>query len=255
MLEELKFGGAAVIVTGAGSGIGQATCEILGELGATVILVGRRPEPLQETAERMRRAGATSVALPADVSNEDDVARLRDAVAARWPYIKALVNNAGNNFRSSVAELSTEKWRELLGVNLEGTFFMSRAFLPLLLQAPDGAAIVNVASIFGVIGPAGYAPYAAAKGGVIALTRQMAVDYGPRGVRVNAISPGPILTERVAGYYKGRERDMEVTAKAVVLGRFGRPREIANTIAFLASDAASYMNGANVVVDGGRTIR
>lgn len=255
MLEELKFNGAPVVVTGAGSGIGQAASEVFGELGATLVLVGRRLEPLQQTAQRLRALGAESAVFAADVSNEDDVAKLRDFVTSRWDYVKAVVNNAGNNFRSSVHELSTEKWRELLGVNLDGTFFMSRAFLPLLLNAKGGAAIVNVASIFGVIGPAGFAPYAAAKGGVIALTRQMAVDYGAKGVRVNSICPGPILTERVAGYYKGREQDLDVTAKAVVLERFGTPREIGNAIAFMASGAASYMNGANVMVDGGRTIR
>lgn len=255
MLDELRFGGAPVVVTGAGSGIGQATCEVFGELGATVVLVGRKLDALQRTAERLTSAGAQSVVFTADVSDEADVAKLRDFVAARWDHVKAVVNNAGNNLRSSVHELTTEKWREIVGVNLDGTFFVSRAFLPLLLRSAGGAAVVNVASIFGIIGPAGFAAYAAAKGGVIALTRQMAVDYGPQGVRVNSICPGPILTDRVAGYYKGREADMDVTAKAVVLGRFGRPSEIANTIAFMASNASSYMNGATVMVDGGRTIR
>jgi meso-butanediol dehydrogenase / (S,S)-butanediol dehydrogenase / diacetyl reductase len=255
VLEELKFEGAPVIVTGAGSGIGQAAAEVFGELGATLVLVGRRVESLEKTALRLAASGAESVVFAADVAREDDVARLHDFVASRWDYVKAIVNNAGNNFRSSVHELSTEKWRELLGVNLDGTFFMSRAFMPLLLNAKGGASIVNVASIFGVIGPAGFAPYAAAKGGVISLSRQMAVDYGPKGVRVNSICPGPILTQRVAGYYKGREQDMDVTAKAVAMERFGQPREIANAIAFMASDAASYMNGATVMVDGGRTIR
>lgn len=254
MLEELRFNGAPVVVTGAGSGIGQAACEVFGELGATLVLVGRTPQTLASTERRLAEAGVESVSFAADVSKEDDVARLRDFVAGRWDHVKAVVNNAGSNFRASVAELATEKWRELLGVNLDGTFFVSRAFIPMLLESKSGA-IVNVASIFGIMGPAGMAPYAAAKGGVISLTRQMAVDYGGKGLRVNAICPGPILTDRVAGYYKGREQDMDSTAQAVVLGRFGTPREIGNAIAFMASDAASYMNGATVVVDGGRTIR
>jgi NAD(P)-dependent dehydrogenase (short-subunit alcohol dehydrogenase family) len=106
-----------------------------------------------------------------------------------------------------------------------------------------------------LMGPAEMPVYAAAKGGVISLTRQLAVDYGAKGVRVNSVAPGPILTERVKGYYADGTRDMSVVAKAVVLGRMGDPREVANTIAFLASDAASYVHGATVVVDGGRTIR
>lgn len=255
MLDELKFAGAPVVVTGAGSGIGEATCDVLAELGATLILVGRNAATLERTAQRVAALGAQSLVVAADVSREDDVGRLRDAVAGRWSSVKALVNNAGINFRSTAGDLSAEKWREVLGVNLDGTFFVSRAFLPLLLAHAGGAAIVNVASIFGLIGPPGYAPYSAAKGGVISLTRQMAVDYGPRGVRVNSICPGPILTDRVAGYYQGREADLDATAKAVVLGRWGEPREIGNAIAFLASDASSYMNGAALVVDGGRTIR
>lgn len=255
MLEELRFDGAPVVVTGAGSGIGRAVCDVLGELGATLVLVGRTRDRLVETAEGLKHLGARSEICVADVTKEDDVAKLRDAVAAKWQAIKALVNNAGNNFRSSVTELSTEKWREIVAVNLDSTFFVSRAFLPMLMNQPNGAAIVNVASIFGIMGPAGMPAYTAAKGGVISLTRQMAVDYGAKGVRVNAICPGPILTDRLAGYYKGREADMEAVANAVVLRRLGTPREIANTIAFMASDAASFMNGAAVVVDGGRTIR
>lgn len=253
MLAELHFGGAPVVITGAGTGIGRAAAQVFAELGASLVLVGRSREPLEETAALL--TGIETLCVPADVANEDDVARVCATVQQRWGTIRVLVNNAGNNFRTALAELSTAKWRELLGVNLDGTFFMCRAFLP-LLQADGGrAAIVNVASIFGLMGPAEMPVYSAAKGGVIALSRQLAVDYGPRGVRVNAVCPGPILTERVKGYYADGTRDISLVAKAVVLGRMGEPREIGNTIAFLASDAASYVHGATVVVDGGRTIR
>ena len=254
MLQELRFDGAPVVITGGGSGIGRAAAEVFAELGASLVLVGRTRERLEETAALVGARHVETLCVAADVSNEDDVARVHSAVAARWGSCRALVNNAGNNFRTPLAELSSAKWHELIGVNLDAVFYMSRAFMP-LLQAAPGAAIVNVASIFGLIGPAEMPVYAAAKGGVIALSRQLAVDYGRTGVRVNAVCPGPILTERVKGYYADGTRDIGVVANAVALGRMGEPREIGNAIAFLASDAASYVHGATVVVDGGRTIR
>jgi meso-butanediol dehydrogenase / (S,S)-butanediol dehydrogenase / diacetyl reductase len=255
LLLDLRFDGEPVVVTGAGTGIGRAACAIFAELGASVVLVGRSLAPLEETAELLKPAGVETLCLPADVASEDDVARVRDAVTERWGMCRALVNNAGNNFRTPLAELTTAKWRELMGVNLDGTFFMTRAFLPLLEAAGGRGAIVNVASIFGLMGPAEMPVYAAAKGGVISLTRQLAVDYGPKGVRVNSVCPGPVLTERVKGYYADGTRDISLVAKAVVLGRMGEPHEIGNTIAFLASSAASFVHGATIVVDGGRTIR
>lgn len=254
MLQELRFDGEPVVITGAGSGIGRAAAEVFAELGASLVLVGRTLEHLEETAALLAAARAETLCVAADVSNEDAVASVHAAVAKRWGSCRALVNNAGNNLRTPLAELSSAKWHELMGVNLHGVFYMSRAFMP-LLQAAKGASIVNVASIFGLIGPAEMPVYAAAKGGVIALSRQLAVDYGRLGVRVNAVCPGPILTERVKGYYADGTRDISVVANAVALGRMGEPREIGNAIAFLASNAASYVHGATVVVDGGRTIR
>ena len=253
MLENLRFDGAPVVVTGAGTGIGRAAAQVFAELGASLVLVGRSRESLEETACLLQ--GVETLCVSADVANEDDVARACAMVQQRWGTIRVLVNNAGNNFRTPLADLSTAKWRELLGVNLDGTFFMCRAFLPLLEGDGGRAAIVNVASIFGLMGPAEMPVYSAAKGGVISLSRQLAVDYGPRGVRVNTVCPGPILTERVRGYYADGTRDISLVARAVVLGRMGEPREIGNAIAFLGSDAASYVHGATVVVDGGRTIR
>jgi NAD(P)-dependent dehydrogenase (short-subunit alcohol dehydrogenase family) len=255
LLDELRFNGGVVVVTGAGTGIGRASCEAFAELGARLVLVGRTLATLRETEKRIAGRGADAVSIVADVTKETDVARLRDEVAERFGSVKALVNNAGNNFRASITELSPEKWHELIDVDLTSVYLMTRAFMPLLEAAAPGASIVNVASIFGLMGPAEMPVYSAAKGGVIALTRQLAVDYGRKGVRVNAICPGPILTERVRGYYADGKRDMSAVANAVVLGRMGEPGEIGNVIAFVASNAASYLHGASVVVDGGRTIR
>jgi NAD(P)-dependent dehydrogenase (short-subunit alcohol dehydrogenase family) len=253
MLNELKFKGEVVVITGGGQGIGRATAEALAELGATLVLAERTEKQLHETEVALRARGAECISVVTDVSKEDDVARLAGVVEKRWGRAKALVNNAGNNFRTPLAELSTEKWREIAGVNLDGVFFMCRAFIPLLLKA-EKPSIVNVASTFGVIGNPQMPVYCATKGAVVNLTRQLAIDYGPKGLRVNSVCPGPTLSPRVKGYIDAGLTSQTRLEEQVKLGRLAECSEIANVIAFLASDAASYMNGATVVVDGGQTI-
>jgi NAD(P)-dependent dehydrogenase (short-subunit alcohol dehydrogenase family) len=255
LLDELRFAGAPVVVTGAGSGIGAAACEVFAELGASIVLVGRKIAWLERTAASLARYNVETLCLAADVTDEHAVNDVRDTVQARFGRCRALVNNAGNAHRTKLAELESAKWHELIAVNLHSVFYMTRAFLPLLEAADGHGAIVNVASIFGIMAQPEMPTYSAAKGAVIALSRQLAADYGRRGVRINSINPGPILTERTAAGYADGRRDMRPTAEAVLLGRFGEPREIGNMIAFLASDAASYVHGATIVVDGGRTIR
>ena len=243
------------MVTGAGSGIGRAACEVLAELGASLVLVGRTAKWLEETAALVQPTGVETLCIPANVADEVDVARVRDAVAERWGHCRALVNNAGNSHRTPLGELDSATWLEYIDVNLNSVFYMTRAFLPLLEAAGGHGAIVNVASIFGLMASPNQPIYSAAKGGVIALTRQLAVDYGRRGIRVNSVNPGPIATERLLSNYTDGKRKISDTAEAVLLGRLGEPREVGNMIAFLASDAASYVHGATIVIDGGRTIR
>lgn len=253
MLQELQFRGEPVIVTGGGSGIGQACCQALGELGATVIAVGRTESKLRETEALLREKGATCVVFAADVAAEAQVAALRDEVERRWGRLKGLVNNAGNNFVKSIDELSTEKWREIVAVDLDSVFFMCRAFIPLLLKAQKPA-IVNVASTFGVIGHPKMPVYCAAKGGVVSLSRQMAVDYGAQDLRVNSLCPGPTLSPRVRSYFDSGLVPRGPTEEMVMLKRLAECPEIANVAAFLLSDAASFVHGATIVVDGGQTI-
>lgn len=254
MLPELRFDGAPVLVTGAGTGIGQACCEVFAELGATVILVGRRIETLRETEALLARYSVQTAVLPTDVSDERQVVRLRDEVAARWPALKVLVNNAGSNISNAIEQVSLEEWDTVISSYLTSTFLMTKYFVPLLLAA-EKPAIVNNASIAGgLMGVRTRPAYAAAKGGVLALTRQLAVEYGARGLRVNAISPG--TTDKSTGVERD-EQWKSIRASLVdqiPLARTAVPREIANVIAFLASDAASFVHGAEIVADGGRTI-
>jgi NAD(P)-dependent dehydrogenase (short-subunit alcohol dehydrogenase family) len=253
VLKQLQFNGEVVVVTGAAGGIGRATAEALAELGATTVLVGRTQATLDGVKTALEKTGAKSEAFTADVSKEQDVARLRDFVQQRWGRAKAIVNNAGNNFISPITDLSTEKWHELIAVDLDSIFYMCRAFIPLLLQAKNPS-ILNVASSFGHIGNPHMPVYCAAKGGVVSLTRQLAVDYGAKGLRVNSLCPGPTLSPRVKGYFDSGKSDPKVTVQKVMLQRFAECDEIGNVAAFLVSDAASYVHGASILVDGGQTI-
>ena len=249
----MQFNGEAVVVTGAAGGIGRATAEALAELGATVVLAGRTKATLDEVKAALDKTGANSAVCVTDVSKEEDVERLAKFVEQEFGRAKAIVNNAGNNFISAVSSLSTEKWRELIAVDLDSIFFMCRAFIPLLLKA-DKPSILNVASTFAHIGNPEMPVYCAAKGGVVSLSRQLAVDYGGKGLRVNSICPGPTLSPRVRGYFEAGKADPSGTLQKVMLGRFAECDEIGNVAAFLVSDAASFVHGASILVDGGQTI-
>jgi NAD(P)-dependent dehydrogenase (short-subunit alcohol dehydrogenase family) len=253
MLKELAFGGGVVVVTGGGGGIGQACAETLAELGATVLVCGRTAEKLAETERRIRALGGACYGVPADVTDPASVEALAAFARQRWGKVKALINNAGDNFRSPITELSTEKWRAILGVDLDAVFFMCRAFLPLLLAA-EKPSILNIASSFGVIGNPQMPAYCAAKGAVVNLTRQLAVDWGEKGLRVNALCPGPTLSPRFRSYLERGLTSRETLERQVPLNRLADCREIANVAAFLVSDAASFVHGATVLADGGQTV-
>lgn len=253
MLAELNFHAQAVLVTGAGSGIGRACCEVFAELGASVVLAGRRLDALLETQDLLVPTGATTLVQTCDVTDPEQIARLYDAVAERFGALKVLVNNAGSNVPGDVTALARTSWQAVLDVHLTGTFLATKAFVP-LLQAAANPSVVNVASIAAGIGIPSRPAYSAAKGGIIALTRQLAVEYAVHGIRINAISPGTTAKAPGTPVDPQWAEVLKGLTASIPLGRIAQPREIANAIAFLASDAASFVHGENFVVDGGRTV-
>ena len=254
MLDSLMFDGAPVLVTGGGQGIGQSTCEVLAELGALVIIVSKTEENVHQTEKLLADAGAACEGHVVDVSIKAEVDALADSVKKHHGHVKSIVNNAGTNFVKKLEELEEDDWHRIIGIDLSSVFYMCKAFLPMLRKAPGGGSIVNVASTFGIIGHPEMPVYCAAKGGVLSLTRQLAVDYGRENIRVNGVCPGATLSPRVKKYIDSGMVDGKIVEELALLNRLAECDEIANVIAFLASDAASYVHGASIVVDGGQTI-
>lgn len=251
MLDDLKFGGATVVVTGGASGIGLACCRVLGALGAAIAAVDVDRDALERAVDEFQESGVDCRAFVADVGDEDDVARLAREVHRGSSQVRGLVNVAGTNDQRTALELPADDWDRVLRLNLTSVFLCSKAFLPLL---GEGGSIVNIASTYGLIGSPRMTVYCASKGGVVNLTRQLAIDYGPRGIRVNSVCPGPVLTPRRLRYFAEGKGDQRSAEARTVLGRLAEPEEVANVVAFLASGAASYITGAAIVVDGGQTI-
>ena len=252
MLDKLKFDGRPAIVTGAGSGIGQACCEVLAELGATVILVGKTMAKLRETEALI--PGTACESYEVDVSVESEIEALRETLAGRHDRIKAVINNAGTNFVKKITDLETADWNRIIATDLSSVFYMCRAFIPMMKGVPGGGSIVNVASTFGLIGHPEMPVYCAAKGGLVSLTRQLAVDYGTENIRVNSLCPGATLSPRVKHYIDSGMVDGKAVEELALLKRLATCDEVANAAIFLASDAASYIHGTALVVDGGQTV-
>ncbi len=246
-----RLAGRTALVTGASRGIGRAIAVRLASEGADVALVGRQKETLEETAAAIRALGRKAVLCVNDVSKSEDAKKAVDAAVAELGRLDILVNNAGITKDGLLARMSDEDWSAVLDTNLKGAFaFMKAAARPMMKQ--ESGAIINVSSIIGLIGNAGQCNYAAAKGGLIALTKSAARELAPRHIRVNAVAPGFVetkMTEGLSGDVKTRMLD------AIPLKRFGSPEDIAGVVAFLAGEDAAYMTGQTLTVCGGMVMQ
>ncbi|KKD05983.1 SDR family NAD(P)-dependent oxidoreductase [Streptomyces sp. WM6386] len=250
-----RFHDRTVLVTGAGSGIGRSVALAFAAEGAQVVVVGRRREPLDDTATLIEEAGGKALALTADVSRAADVQAVVAAAVDRFGSLDVAVNNAGV-FRGGqpLAELSESDWTEQLDINVTGVFHALQAEVRQMRTQPSGGAIVNIASVFGVHARhPGATAYAATKAAVSVLTRGAARDHIGDGVRINAVSPGPVETEMSLLPGETEAERAERMENSVPLGRASATAEIAAAVLYLASDDASSVVGTDLVVDSGKT--
>jgi NAD(P)-dependent dehydrogenase (short-subunit alcohol dehydrogenase family) len=249
MLSEGSLAGRVVLVTGGGTGLGKAMALELSRLGAQVAVLGRRREPLEATVAAMAGPG---LATPADVRDPDAVQGAFDAAEDALGPVTTLVNNAAGNFVVDAEDLSPNGWRAVVGIVLDGTFFCSRELARRVIARDGGAAqIVNMVATYAWTGGPGTVHSAAAKAGVVSLTRTLAVEWARHGIRVNAIAPGVVDTAQAREQLWANDDVRRTLLGNVPLGRFGREEEVANVCAFLVSDYSDYVTGEILTVDGG----
>ena len=256
----MRLDGKVAVITGAAGGQGQAAALLFAGEGAKLLVTDIDEEGAEKTAEEIRDAGGEALALRTDVSREKDVAEMIRAAMEEFGGLDVLFNNAGVGYSAadqltmaSVVDTPEEDWDSTLAINLKGVAMGCKHAIPEMVEN-GGGAIVNNASINALVALSGADAYTAAKGGIVALTRVLAVDWGANGVRVNCICPGGVDTPMIAPAIAD-DQVLGFMQESTPLGRLARPEEIARVALFLASDEASYMNGAIVPVDGGWTAR
>lgn len=256
--EVLSLSGKVAIITGAASGIGLGTVELLSAYGATIALVDISPNGETE-ALRLREAGRNAEFFKCNVTNSQEVKATVEAVKEKFGHIDILFNNAGVTVRKTVVDLEEKEWDFVLGVGLKGTFLFSKYVIP-IMAANGGGSIINTGSGWGLKGGDLAAAYCAVKGGIVNLTRAMAIDHGHQKIRVNSVNPGDTDTAmlRDEGVQTGLVKDalsedayLKDCGVSRPLERIGMPEDIANAVLYLASDLSSWVTGAAIVVDGG----
>jgi NAD(P)-dependent dehydrogenase (short-subunit alcohol dehydrogenase family) len=248
MLAEGSLADRVCLVTGGGTGLGRAIALELAGLGASVAVLGRRTDPLESTVAEI---GARGFAVPCDVRDPEALSAAFDAAEQALGPLTTVVNSAAGNFVVQAEELSPNGWRAVLGIVLDGTFYCSRELGRRLIDRRTPGQIVNLVATYAWTGGPGTVHSAAAKAGVVALTRTLAVEWARFGIRVNALAPGPVDTPGAAEKLWADETVRTAVLAKIPLGRFGTPEEIAQACAYLVSDHAGFVTGEVLVADGG----
>lgn len=249
----MRLENKVAVVTGGGSGIGQAIAILFAKEGAKVVVAGRRLEALQSTAAEIEKLGQEALAVTADVSSFSSVQNLVQKTLEKFGRIDILVNNAGIYLPGDAVSTTEEDWDKVLAIDAKGAFLCSKAAIPSMIERGKGK-IINTASIAGLFGFEGSLAYCAAKGAVVNLTKEMALDLGPKNINVNAIAPGIIETDMTQGFLQDENAKKGFLNK-IPMGRIGKPLDIAYAALYLASDESDFITGEILVVDGGWTAR
>jgi 3-oxoacyl-[acyl-carrier protein] reductase len=244
--------GRVALVTGASSGLGLRFAQVLAQAGAAVALVARRADRLAALGAKIKQAGGRAAPISADVCDRTDMLHAFETAERELGTVDLLVNNAGVVHADRIVDLSEAEWHRVLGVDLDAVFFWSQEAARRMITAGKGGAIVNISSIAGLAVPKGVAAYAVAKAGVIQLTKALGLELAQKGIRVNAIAPGWIVTDLNRDYLMS-DRGAAIK-RDVPLGRFGEEADLDGALLLLASDAGRYMTGTTIVVDGGQLI-
>lgn len=255
-----EFAGKGAIVTGGASGIGQAVAELLAERGAAVVIADRNRERAERVAAGIQERGGQALAAIADLTQADQVGEMVNQARAFLPSFDVLANIAALQINGTVLDLDPDAWDAAMASNLRSVYLVSRAVIPTMLEQGRGA-IVHMSSAQAIVTAPANSAYAASRGAVLALTRTMALDYARQGIRVNAVCPGSVDTPLLRDFLDHNatpeqtpEQQLHAMGDMHPLGRIAQPREIAEVVAFLASDRASFVTGASWVVDGGLSV-
>ncbi|MBW4661876.1 MAG: glucose 1-dehydrogenase [Drouetiella hepatica Uher 2000/2452] len=243
------------LITGAGSGIGQATALKFASEGSIVIAADRNLQAAEKTQHLIEQSGGNGRAVALDVTQEQQVAQTIAMVVEHFGQLNVLHNNAGVSVLKPITETTEADWDFLFGVNLKGMFFGCKHAIPYMVQQ-GGGVIINTASELAIVGQPLYSAYCATKGGVLAFTRALSVEWASKGIRINAVCPGPIKTPMLNAEFElaaNPDAERAATIQSIPVGRLGVPEDIAKVALFLASDDAEFVHGAAIVADGGRT--
>jgi NAD(P)-dependent dehydrogenase (short-subunit alcohol dehydrogenase family) len=253
ILDQISLDGKVAIVTGGSSGIGLASAEILAEVGATVVILDINESKGKKAVEKIEKAGGKAKFLYCDVSSDSDCKKTIQVIHKEFGRIDVLFNNAGVMRRRNVVNLEEKDWDLMIDVNLKSVYLISRYVIPIMIKGKGGS-IINNGSGWGIKGGPNAVAYCAAKGGVVNMTRAMAIDFGKQGVRVNCVCPGDVDTPLLRGEAAQIGMDEEEFMKEAAdrpLGRVGDVRDVAHAVLYLASDLSSWVTGTVITVDGG----